>query len=402
MKTQIALLAGSLLLCGLAGPSRAADNAVARGLNRFSASIYEELAKGGEGNLVLSPFSISSALSMALAGARGQTAAEMSKVLGQANADPKYHAELAALAEQIATAANAGGNQLLNANGLWVQKDFGILPGFRDTLQNVYHAPPSQVNFRTDLERSRAEINAWTERHTQGKIRDLFGPGSLDGSTRLVLASAVYFLGKWERPFRRAETHPAPFTLPGGGTEQADFMNQTGRFGYAATAGGQILEMRYAGTGLVFDILLPEKGAPLDSLDAGMNPERLAGWLGAIEDRTVQVAVPKFRVESEFPLVPVLARLGMPSAFSGAADFSGMDDKRDLRLSRVIHKAYVDVSEEGTEAAAATGAAMALVATRTPPPVFRADRPFLFLIRDTRTGLILFTGRLTDPKRTAG
>jgi serpin B len=386
------IIFGSLILAcgGLCG----ADQSVVQGLNRFASSSYQQVAARG-GNIVMSPFSISSALSMALVGARGQTAAEIAKVLGQANADPAYHRELAALVEQIAKAANSGPNQFLNADGLWVQKNFKILPDFLETLRTVYHAPPAEVDFAGDLEGARNAINQWTDRNTRSKIRELFARGSLDRQTRLVLGSAVYFYGKWERTFRKTDTHPEPFTLASGATEQTDFMHQTGGFGYAETAGGQILEMRYAGTGLAFDIMLPKKGAPVDGLD-----DRLAGWLGSLQEQPVRVSIPKFKIESEFSLASALSSMGMPSAFTSAADFSGIDDRRDLQLARVVHKAYVDVAEEGTEAAAATGAAVALVSMRMPKEVeFKADHPFLFAIRDTRSGLILFTGRLANPKR---
>jgi serine protease inhibitor len=392
--SRIKLLSGILLACGLAGA-----NDVTTGLNRFSASVYEQVAKGG-GNVILSPFSISSALSMTMAGARGQTAAEMCKVLGQMRDDPKYHEQYHALIDQILKAANGGGNQLLSANRLWIQQDFNTLAQFRDTLQNVYQAPAAKVDFEHNLESARAAINAWTGEQTKGKIHDLFAPGTLDGRTRLVLSSAVYFYGKWEHAFQRTETRPEPFTLSSGTTEQADFMHQTGRFGYAETPVGQLLEMRYAGTGLALDILLPKKGAPSDTLEAGLDPDRLSAWLGSLGNRSVQVAIPKFRIEYQTSLVPVLQTLGMRSAFSPTADFSGIDDRRDLQISQVVHKAYVDVNEEGTEAAAATGVGVALVAmVRSEVPVFRADRPFAFQIRDTRSGLVLFTGRVTDPKR---
>jgi serpin B len=391
---RISLVGGILLACGLAS----ADD-VATGLNRFSASVYGQVAKGG-GNLVLSPFSISNALSMALVGARGKTAAEMSQVLGRLRDDPKYHEQFEALAEQILKAANGGGNQLLSANRLWVQQDFNTLAQFRDTLQNVYKAPAAKVDFEWNPDNVRAEINSWTDEHTKGKIRELFAPGTLDSRTRLVLSSAVYFYGKWERAFQPAETRPETFKLASGGGKQADFMHQTGKFGYAETPAGQLLEMRYAGTGLAFDVLLPSKAAPSDTLEAGLNPERLSAWLGTLATREVQVSLPKFRVEYQAGLVPVLSALGMRTAFTSAADFSGIDDRRDLQLSQVVHKAYIDVSEEGTEAAAATGIGVAMIAmVRSQPVVFRADHPFLFQIRDTRSGLVLFTGRLMDPRK---
>jgi serine protease inhibitor len=302
--------------------------------------------------------------------------------------------------EQILKAANGGGNQLLSANRLWVQQDFNTLAQFRDTLQNVYQAPAAKVDFERNLESARAEINSWTDEHTKGKIRELFASGTLDNRTRLVLSSAVYFYGKWEHAFQRTETRPEPFTLSSGAAAQADFMHQTGKFGYAETPAGQLLEMRYAGTGLALDILLPKKGAPSDTLEAGLHPDRLSAWLGALGNRSVQVALPKFRVEYKTSLVPILQTLGMRSAFSPTADFSGIDDRRDLQISQVVHKAYIDVNEEGTEAAAATGVGVALVAmVRSEVPVFRADHPFVFQIRDTRSGLVLFTGRVMDPKK---
>jgi len=393
--TRATLLLRAALGWALAGTLGAADSALAPGLNRFSADLYHQLTAGDRGNLVFSPLSISIALSMASAGARGQTGAEMAKVLGQPGADLRYHSELAALLQQIAKSGNAEGNQFFNASALWLQKDFKVLPDFGNTLRMAYAAPAVQVDFASAPERARAEINSWTERETHGKIRDLFGPGTLNGRTRLVLSSATWFLGKWEYAFRRSDTRPEPFQLQAGVKEQVDFMHQTGRFGYAETAAGQLLEMRYSGSGLAFDILLPKQGTALD-----MNADVPAGWLGKLENRRVQVAVPKFRVESDFSLAHCLAAVGMRSAFTSEANFSGIDDRRDLQLSEVVHKAYVDVAEEGTEAAAATGASVGLIAMRVPSePVFRADHPFLFLIRDTRSGLILFTGRLLDPKR---
>jgi serpin B len=374
----------------------AADADVAAGLNRFSASLYSRLASTPGSNLIVSPYSISTALSMVLAGARGGTSAEIAKVLGQSNGPASYHSDLAALVERIGKAANTGDNLFLPANRVWIQRDFDILPEYRRTLDETYHAPAAAADFVHNAEVVRREINSWTEQQTKSRIRDLFAPGALGPDTRLVLTSAVYFYGKWEHAFRKSDTQPAPFTLGSGSTVQTDFMNQTGRFGYVEGPDGQFLEMRYAGTGIAFDILLPKKGAALDAPSS----DRLAAWIGALQERKVNVSVPKFRVESQFSLADTLASLGMPSAFSASADFSGIDGRRDLQLTRVVHKAFVDVAEEGTEAAAATGIGVALVAmAHDPTPVFRADHPFFFLIHDTRSGLPLFSGRLVNPKQ---
>lgn len=372
----------------------AAEPKIVDGLNRFSNSLYQHAAKSG-GNLVLSPYSVSAALSMALAGARGETAAQMRQVLGQAQADPQYAAAFSDLVTGILKAANTGGNELLAANSLWVQKGFAILPGFTGQLDSAFHAGPSLVDFRGNPDAARQEINAWTDRSTHGKIHELFAPGALNPDTRLVLASAVYFNGKWEHPFARNETRPAPFTKEDGTADQVPFMNRTGRFGYAETAGGQTLEIRYGGTGLAFDILLPKKGDAVEKVDPS-----LPGWLGGIQERPVKASIPRFRVSFEMGLAPTLESMGMRTAFTDNADFSGIDDKRDLKISKAVHKAWVDVTEEGTEAAAATGLGVAMVAMRmTEEPVFRADRPFVFVIRDTKSGLVLFIGRVLNPGR---
>ena len=228
----------------------------------------------------------------------------------------------------------------------------------------------------------------------------MFPPGSLDAQTRLVLTSAIYFYGKWQEPFVPLRTERGPFTLATGGSARASFMNQTATFGYAETPSAQILEMRYAGTGFVFDILLPKTADGLAALEKSLTSEKLTAWLGSLSSRSVQVSAPKFRSESQFSLGKTLSAMGMTTAFTGEADFSGIAGQRNLAISQVVHKAYVDVSEQGTEAAAATGVAMRLTAMRMTerPVVFRADHPFVYLIRDSRSGVVLFIGRLLDPR----
>lgn len=388
-----------VLPLALAAVLQAGPEQVSQGVGQFGMSVYRQLAPGGE-NLIFSPFSISSALSMALAGARGETAAKIAGVLHQAYPDAAYPDAFNALISQMLQRANTGDNQFLNANGLWVQTGFRLESAFRNTLATAYGAPPTALDFAGNLEAARQAINSWTDQHTKGKIPELFGPGSLDGHTRLVLTSAVYFHGKWEHPFQTRLTFPAAFKLDRGRTNQASFMRQTARFGYAETPSLQILEMRYAGTGLALDILLPRPGDRLADLESRFTFENLAGWLHELRDRNVDVTIPKFRAESEFSLRETLSRLGMANAFTGSADFSGINGAHNVTLADIRHKAFVDVSEEGTEAAAATGTSVALVRMIVPDtPVFRADHPFVFLIRDTRTQLILFAGQLTNARR---
>jgi serpin B len=376
----------------------AADSRIAPPMNAFTVAAFKQVLRG-DGNLILSPFNIATALSMALAGAGGQTAVEMQAVL-HVHSDATYDAALGALLADLAKAGNTAGNELLTANGLWVQKGYSIQPAFENTLARNYHAPLTPLDFVANPEGARSQINRWTEEHTKQKIKDLFPAGSFDTQTRLVLTSAIYFYGRWHSPFVPSSTQPAPFTLGNGSTTQANFMNQTSHFGYTDTGSAQILEMRYADTGVAFDVLLPKAPDGLADLEKSLAFESLTGWLGNLTDGNIQVSLPKFRAESTFSLSKALSAMGMPAAFTDKADFTGIDPKQRLAISEVVHKAFVDVSEQGTEAAAATGITMRAMSAHMPEPVvvFRADRPFLFLIRDTRTGVILFTGRLMNPR----
>ena len=381
----------------LAAALQAAEPRIVPGMNAFTTASYQQLARGSDANLILSPFNIGTALSMLLGGARGQTATEIAAVLRQ-HYDSAYDPALAALIEQLTKAGNTPGNELLAANGVWVQKSFSILPDFQKTLANDYHAPLTPLDFIANAEGARKEINRWTALHTKDKIKDLFPSGALNSQTRLVLTSAIYFYGKWQEPFLTTRTAPAPFKLASGASTQANFMHQTSYFRYTETPAAQILEMPYAGTGIAFDVLLPKASNTLGDLENALASETLQAWLGKLQTRNVQVMLPKFRAESEFSLRQALSAMGMPAAFTNRADFSGIDGKRDLNISEVMHKAFVDVSEQGTEAAAATGIAVRAAAMRIgePPVVFRADHPFLFLIRDTRSGVVLFIGRLEN------
>jgi serpin B len=382
----------------LAAALPAADSRIMPAMNAFTTASYKQLT-GRDGNLILSPFNIATALSMALAGARGRTAEEIQSVL-HLHYDSTYDAALGALLANLTKDGNTGGNELHTANGLWVQKGFAILPDFENTLTNNYHAPLTPLDFRANPEAARSQINRWTEEHTKEKIANLLPAGSLDSQTRLVLTSAIYFYGKWQAPFVPSRTQPAPFTLPTGATRQASFMNQTAHFGYTETPNAQVLEMRYAGTGIAFDVLLPKTLTGVADLEKSLTFENLTGWLGDLAARNVQVSLPKFRAESEFSLRKALSTMGMPTTFTDKADFSGIDAHRGLAISEVAHKAFVDVSEQGTEAAAATGITMHATAMRMREEavVFRADHPFLFLIRDTRSGVVLFIGRLMNPR----
>jgi len=381
------LLAGALL----------ASSDATSGMNRFAAATYRQLAQTS-GNLILSPFSISTALSMLLDGARGQTAAGMAATLSQLHPGSGYHAAVASLAAELTKQANGGGNHLAIANGLWVQQGFPLASEFEHTIRTLYQAPLTSLDFHAHADQARQEINSWTAQHTNDRIPELFAPGSMDATTRLVLTSAIYFYGKWRSPFDPGGTRVESFQLGGGRTADAKFMHQKADFLYGETPDAQILEMKYQGTPLAFDILLPKTNDGLAELERSIQPDVLSAWFGALTSRKVEAAIPKFRAESAFLLRDMLSRMGMADAFGEKADFSGIDGRRDLYLGVVVHKAFVEVSEEGTEAAAATGAAVRFMAMRRQEPtIFRADHPFMFFIRDTTSGVILFEGRLLQP-----
>ena len=377
---------------------------VASANNAFARDLYGRL-KSTAGNLFFSPYSISTCLAMVDAGARGNTTVQMASVLHLPTNSATIHAANGALQKELNAAGQTGGFELAIANGLWGQQGHPFLPAFLDLAKNNYDANLNQVDFQTAAEPARTGINAWVSDRTGGRIKDLLAPGVLDSSTRLVLVNAIYFKGKWVMPFKPENTTNALFTTTPDKVVDAPFMHTTSRFAYAETEDAQLLEMRYAGDRLSMVVILPKKSDGLPSLESGLTGTKLNDLLAQVSGLRgpVQVSVylPKFKLTSEFSLGRTLADMGMIDAFTPRADFSGMDGARDLYLSAVVHKAYVDVNEEGTEAAAATGAAVSALAIMRPAPipVFRADHPFLFLIRDRDSGSILFMGRVTNPVR---
>ena len=372
--------------------------AVVEGNSAFALDLYAKL-KEQEGNLFFSPFSISTALAMTHTGARSETAAQMEKVLHFDIGQERLHPAFKALIEDLNARQQKGGYELSVANALWGQRGYGFLMEFLDLTVDNYGAGLREVDFVGDTEGARQTINGWVEKETREKIKNLIPPGVLDALTRLVLTNAIYFKGDWAAQFDKEATHDAPFTLLDGKKVEVPMMRQTEKFGYMETEGFQALELPYVKDELSMIVLLPRKVDGLAELEKSLTAENLAKWLPELRKRRVIVELPKFKMTSQFSLAKVLRSMGMTDAFSlPPADFSGMNGKKDLFISAVIHKAYVDVNEEGTEAAAATGVVMQLTAAPTPPVLFRADHPFLFLIRDNRSGSILFLGRMINPK----
>ncbi len=377
----------------------------AAAIDAFATNLYAQLASQG-GNLAFSPLSIETALAMVYAGARGQTAAQMAAVLHLGPDTAATQAAFGNLLRQVVADGNASGSELNLADALWGQAGYPFAPAFLQLLHDAYGADLSSANFEGAPEQARATINAWVAQQTQGKIPDLFPPGSLTAATRLVLANAVYFKGNWAQPFDPASTYGGAFQVAPGQTVSAPMMHQTATFGYADRDGVQTLEMAYAGSHLVMDILLPDQANGLANLEQQLTPANLATWTSGLSQQRVAVTLPKFQVTESFSLNQTLGAMGMPTAFSPAANFSGMNNGQDpLHISAVVHQATVAVGEQGTEAAAATGVGMtADAAVSVQPPAqqqFRADHPFVYVIRDTSTNTVLFMGRISNPAATS-
>lgn len=372
--------------------------AVARSNNRFAFDLYQHLRED-KGNLFFSPASISTALAMTYAGAGGPTKTEMAQVLHFDLAEERLHGGFGTLGEILNSAEK--GYRLSMANRLWGAKTYPFRPEFLKTTREQYGAELAQLDFAR-TEEARQTINAWVEEQTNGRIEDLIPSGVLDAMTRLVLTNAVYFKGAWDEEFSKRATQDAPFRLSRDRQVKVPTMRQTDRFGYAETDDLQLLELPYEGHDLSMVIVLPKSVDGLPDLETKLTAESVQKWMSGLRRRDVRVFLPRFKLTSQFELADVLRAMGMPLAFSERADFSGMSTVESLMLSQVVHKAFVDVSEEGTEAAAATAVVVAPTAApagdRDEPVVFRADHPFVFLIRDNRTGAVLFVGRVVNPK----
>ncbi len=373
--------------------------ALAEDNNRFALDLYGRLRTGPGGNLFFSPSSVSTALAMLYAGAGGETAEQMAKVLHFRLPSEKLHSAFGDLRRSWNLGASGRGYRLSVADRLWGQAGFHFLPGFLAVTREEYGAELAQVDFQGQAEDARRRINAWVEEQTQGKIRDLVPPGALDAKTRLVLTDAVYFKGIWTEPFRKESTQVAPFHVSAARKTDVPLMFRTDAYPFWAGDGLKMLALPYGKGDLSMLILLPDDVEGLSALEERLTDENLSRWLSSLQTREVSVSLPRFTLTSEFQLADVLKAMGMPRAFTlGEADFSGMSREEELFVSAVIHKAFVDVNEEGTEAAAATGIGVKSVAAPEEPLVFRADHPFVFLIRDNRTGSILFLGRLMNPQ----
>jgi serpin B len=383
------------------GATTAGVTSVVGANNQFASDLYNAL-KDNHNNVFFSPFSISSAFAMVYEGTNGQTANEIDNVFHFPTDSATRRSSFAKLYNDM----NAGNTDysLCIANALWAEKRYSFLDSYKNTIQRYYLGNTTNLDFRNDAESSRQTINHWVANQTHNKITDLMPRRSIDPTTKLVLTDAVYFKGRWQRQFDPKNTSSQNFTTSSGGTTQVQMMCMSGRnsnFKYAEKNDLQAIELPYRGNELSMVILLP-KGNNLSSAEEYLQPQKLAQLENSFTKKQVNLFVPKFKLETDYAdMADTLSNMGMPIAFSGGADFSGMDGISGLKISTVIHKAYIDVDEEGTEAAGATGIVMMPTAVAMPetPVIFRADHPFIFLIQDNSTENILFLGSILNPNQ---
>jgi serpin B len=390
----------------VAPPDPAALARLARGSNEFGFDLYRRL-RGTPGNLVISPASLTTALTMAWGGAAGETAAQIGKVLHQTGTVD----EAMATSGQLARVLQDPARQIVFriANQLFVEKSYPLMPAFLGRMRTDFGAAAEPADFKGAPERSRARINHWVEEQTAHRIQDLVPPGGVTAETRLAIVNAIYFLGDWAVPFERAATQPAPFHVIPAETRDVPTMNRLGGFRVARKDGVTAVELPYKAGGMSMLVLVPDELGGLARVESTLDAGRLEGLVAGLKGERVWLSLPSFEVRPprSLSLAEDLAALGMPLAFDReAADFTGMANPRDsarrLVITEVFHKGFVKVDEKGTEAAAATAVLMgetSAMPDEKPIARIKVDHPFLFLIRDDASGLVLFLGRVTDPSR---
>ncbi|MBN2111923.1 serpin family protein [Candidatus Woesearchaeota archaeon] len=362
--------------------------------NQFALELYSYLSQK-EGNVFFSPYSISTALAMTYEGAGGETAEEMANVFHFAENSTARQSSFAAIYNLINSPDSE--YKLNTANALWAQQDYPFLETYKSTIEKYYGGKTTNMDFISNSEGSRKTINSWVEDKTNDKIKDLLPQGSINSMTRLVLTNAIYFKGKWVMEFEKKRTRDSDFwtNIETRTKIQVPMMERTdkdAKFNYAETEEVKVLEMPYKGEDISMLVILPRES--LDNLSISV--EKIEQWKSMLQNQRVDVYFPKFKFEKGYPLKETLSAMGMPTAFSMDADFSGIDGAKGLFIDEVYHKAYVNVDEEGTEAAAATAVVMEMSAMLE-QKIFRADHPFIFMIQERSTGSILFMGRVSNP-----
>jgi len=372
---------------------------VAKGNNAFALDLYSRLGKK-HGNVVYSPYSLSVALAMLHEGASGETGEQIAKTLHLMMARDRLPESFAKLARDLQGDGEEHAVKLVVANALWGQKGYPFVAEYLRSLERSFQSSLKEVDFASDPDRARMTINRWVEEQTNHKIRELLKTGQVRRSTQFVLANAIYFKGAWLHPFSDSNTRIGEFFMTAEDKARATMMRGTNIYRYADAGDVELLDLKYADGRTSFIIVLPKKIDGLAEVERGLTPARLEGLLKKMKPRRVEAVIPRFKLHQGMNAAVELSGMGMPLAFSEKADFSGIARAKKLSIGSLVHQAYLSLDEKGTEAAAATAIVVERVGkpAKTEPILFRANHPFLFLIRDSRTELILFLGRFVDPE----
>ncbi len=366
--------------------------------NKFAFDIFKATQHEHDDNLVISPFSISTAMAMTYAGARSETADQMSETLhfdaNQDNFHPRFHQWVSQIREK-----GEKKEQLKIANSLWPQEDFHFVPAYFDLIEAFYQSALYEVDYTGDRAAIRQEINQWVEKHTNDLIKDLIKPNMLVEDTRLVLVNAIYFLSQWKIAFDQERTHTDRFQTAENQWQETSFMYMKDTLNYYETNEYQVLELPYEGEDFSMVVVLPGEESSLDHLINGLNAPAFDEMSSSLAKNAVEVFLPSFKVRSNFELEKLMAQMGMPLAFTNKADFSGMTQQDDLKIDKIVHEAFIDVKEEGTEAAASTAVIMIRKSAIVDEEqiVFKVNRPFFYAIKENTGNSILFMGKVTDP-----
>jgi serpin B len=397
------LLMLSIISClaALSVPAIGAENKYAQGNNDFAFELYGQLAQNSKGNIFFSPYSLSSALAMTYNGASGNTAKQMAQTLHFDTDTASLNKETQEMKNSLTNSENK--YELNIANAMWGQNGQVFLEPFLANIKAYYGSALNKVDFIRDTEGARNTINRWVSGNTKGKIPELIKPKILNADTRFVLTNAIYFKGLWFSPFKSGDTKESDFYVNETKVTKTKMMFAGGKkFSYCEVDGVQALNLKYSGGSLAMLIALPSKKQDIAVIETQIKGGLFSKLVSSLDERKVQVYLPKFKSESVFELARTLSAMGMTDAFTAAADFSAMTGKKELYISKVIHQAVVEVNEKGTEAAAATavvGMFGSAMPRNEPIVIFKADHPFIYFIYDTKTGIILFMGRMMESSR---
>lgn len=364
--------------------------------NTFALEAYKQFAKTDNKNIFFSPISINMAIGITYAGAKGETEKQIASVFNFPENTTKFHKSMGALQENILDKASEG-VEISLTNQLWADENYKFKCQYLRKAKKCYKAPVKRLDFYSKLDESRVSINNWVEKQTQERIKDLLPDGSLSKQTKMVITNTIYFKGQWDKQFVEGNTQNQDFTTISGEKVKTPTMNASTKLNFYQGDNLKLVEIPYAGKQFSMLVLLPNEDTSLASIEKELNTKTLNHYISLMTESDLRLALPKFKFDASYKLKSTLSEMGMPLAFSNAADFTGMSRKKDLKIDEVFHKAFVEVSEEGTEAAAAT-AVVIIRKTSIISNEFRANRPFIFFIRENENGNILFLGRIANPQ----